>query len=121
MSSKYEKEWKRLAKKYPAIDKKKTQFERIISNIVYLGPLREFPAPLYGGSSERPQDVGTSGEDAAIVLWVGRNERKQIQLRRKVEKWIADFEIARNLKLHKLGPFFQLLLTDVGFGVTCPQ
>lgn len=94
-------------------------FEMAISNIIYLGPLREEPAPLYGAASERPQDVGTAGEDAATVLWVGRGEKKQIELRRKVEKWMAEFEIAKNIKLHKLGPFFQVLLKDWHTGITC--
>ena len=94
-------------------------FEIIISNIIYLGPLREEPAPLYGAASERPQDVGTAGEDAATVLWVGRGEKKQVELRRKVEKWMAEFEIAQNIKLHKLGPFFQVLLTDWNTGIRC--
>lgn len=88
-----------------------------ISNIIYLGPLREEPASLYSSASERPQDVGTSGEDAAAVLWVGRGEKKQIELRRKVEKWMSEFEIAKNIKLHKLGTFFQVLLTDWHTGV----
>lgn len=92
-------------------------FEIVISNIVYLGPLREEPAPLYGASNERPQDVGKAGEDAPSVLWVGRSEKKQIELRRKVEKWMAQFEIARNINLHKLGPFFQVLLTDWHSGI----
>lgn len=35
MSSKYEKEWKRLAKKYPAIEKKKTPFQRFIDKQGY--------------------------------------------------------------------------------------
>jgi len=94
-------------------------FEIVISNIIYLGPLREEPAPLYGAASERPQDVGTAGEDAATVLWVGRGEKKQIELRRKVEKWMEEFEIARNIKLHKLGPFFQVLLKDWHTGIMC--
>lgn len=94
-------------------------FEIEVSNVIYLGPLREEPAPLYGAASERPQDVGTSGEDAATVLWVGRSEKKQIELRRKVEKWMAEFEIAKNIKLHKLGPFFQVFLTDWHTGIRC--
>jgi len=35
MKSKYEKEWKRLSKKYPAIEKKKTPFERFIDKQGY--------------------------------------------------------------------------------------
>lgn len=94
-------------------------FEEIISNIFYLGPLREEAAPLYGASSERPQDVGKSGEDAPTVLWVGRGERKQVKLKKKVEKWMDEFEIAKRIKLHKLGPFFQVLLTDWHSGIEC--
>ena len=92
-------------------------FEIIISKIVYLGPLREEPEPLYGASSERPQDVGKAGEDAPSVLWIGRGEKKQIELKKKVEKWMNEFEIARTIKLHKLGPFFQMFLTDWHSGI----
>ena len=94
-------------------------FEVAISNMFYLGPLRDEPAPLYGASSERPQDVGKSGADAPSVLWVGRGERKQIELRKKVEKWMSRFEISKNIRLHKLGPFFQILLTDWHSGIRC--
>lgn len=93
------------------------QFELMILNIIYLGPLREAPAPLYGGVSERPQDVGTAGEDAATVLWVGRGERKQKELKRKVEKWMDTFEISKRINLKKLGPFFQVYLTDWYTGI----
>ena len=104
-----------------------SQFEVLASSIFYIGPLREEPAVLYSGVFERPQDVGTAGEDAAAVLWVGRGEKKQRELRRKVESWMNKFEMAKNIQFKKLGPFFQIWvtdwytnvksnLTDVGFG-----
>lgn len=93
------------------------RFEENMLNIFYLGPLREAPMPLYGGTSERPRDVGTAGEDAAIVLWVGRSEKKQIELKRKVERWMDQFEIATKINLQKLGPFFQVYLTDWYTGI----
>jgi predicted ATPase len=92
-------------------------FEVNLSNISYLGPLREEPAPLYGASSERPQDVGKSGGDMPSVLWTGRSEKKQEELRRKTEKWMAEFNISNKLELHKLGAFFQILLRDYYSGV----
>ena len=94
-------------------------FEEAASSIIYLGPLRVEAAPMYAASGERPQDVGKSGEDAPAVLWVGRGEKKQVQLRKKVEKWMAEFEIAKRIRLHKLGPFFQVLLTDWHSGIVC--
>lgn len=92
-------------------------FEIAFSKIYYLGPLRQEPAPLYGASSQRPQDVGKSGEDATTVLWVGRSEKKQKELKKKVEKWMERFQIASALRLHKIGPFFQVYLTDWFTGI----
>lgn len=94
-------------------------FEEVVSDIFYLGPLREEAAPVYGVSGERPQDVGKSGQDTPGVLWIGRSERRQVQLKKKVEKWLDEFEIAKRIKLHKLGPFFQVLLTDWHSGIEC--
>ena len=54
-----------------------------------------------------------------MVLWVGRGERKQIELKKKVDKWMNTFQIAKNMDLHKLGPFFQILVSDWHSGVKC--
>ena len=95
-----------------------SQFETAISRIIYLGPLREVPGRLYAGIAERPQDVGTAGEDAVHVLWLGRGEKKQIELRKKVGKWMAEFDIAKEMKLRQVaGPYFQLTLSDKHTGI----
>jgi predicted ATPase len=107
-----------------------SQFEENLSRVIYLGPLREEPSRLYAGIAERPQDVGIAGEDAVHVLWLGKRERKQAELRRTVEKWMTAFDICKEMKLRQVeGPYFQLYfvdkhtgvkatLADVGFGAS---
>lgn len=93
-------------------------FETAASNIVYIGPLRVEAERLYMAAGERPQDVGTAGEDTINVLLVGRREKKQVELRKKVNKWMSELGIAYELKLRQLGgPYFQLYLTDWHTGV----
>ena len=93
------------------------QFEIMASNIYYIGPIREEPSILYSGAIERPQDVGISGEDAASVLWVERSVSKKATISRKVEYWLNEFQISKDITFKKLGPFFQLLLTDWHMGI----
>ena len=93
------------------------EFEMIVSNIFYIGPIREEPALLYSGVVERPQDVGTAGEDAASVLWIERSVSKKATLSKRVEYWMDKFEISKSFVFKKLGPFFQLLLTDWHMGI----
>ena len=93
-------------------------FERLITNIFYIGPIRKEPLLIYSGRSEQPREVGALGEDALQALWVGRYNKKQRQIKNKVDYWMKEFGIAKTTKLRKYSSsLFQYYLTDLHTGI----
>ncbi|MCG9126293.1 DUF3696 domain-containing protein [Candidatus Poribacteria bacterium] len=118
-------------------------FEKLFSNIAYLGPLREYPRRRYIWSGERPQDVGISGEEAIPALLAARAEgltsprlvnvkRSHKPIEYRILEWLQKMElidsfslepIAENRKdyefrVKKSRNSSEVLITDVGFGVS---
>lgn len=118
-------------------------FEKLFSNIAYLGPLREYPRRRYIWSGERPQDVGISGEEAIPALLAARAEgltsprlvnvkRSHKPIEYRILEWLQKMElidsfslepIAENRKdyefrVKKSRNSSEVLISDVGFGVS---
>lgn len=116
-------------------------FENQLDSIYYLGPLREYPQRDYLWARSKPRDVGSKGEKAidAILAASDSGERRNRVHKGKLRPFqemiaywlremglIHDFkvtEIARGsnrwqakLQVRKGGT--EVLLTDVGFGVS---
>lgn len=115
------------------------EFERRLSSLFYVGPLRDYPSRLYLWSGEVPEHVGGKGEHAieAILAAHGRtfnfaprgrtrNLAELVADRLKSMGLISDFRVTALGKhrkeyevLVKTGPQMpEVKLTDVGFGVS---
>lgn len=116
-------------------------FEHQMSNVYYLGPLREYPRRIYVWAGDQPESVGQRGELAIHALLAA--ERKGIKVntgprRRKktvterVAQWLKDLELIHSFSVKPLGEHRkeyevhvqryrhspEVSLTDVGFGVS---
>ena len=105
-------------------------FENLFSQILYLGPLREYPRRRYPWEGDHPKGIGQYGEKTISALLSGRIRR--LPTDEQIPKWLqrldlidsydvqpvsdtgGDYELL--VKQHKEGP--QVPLTDVGFGVS---
>lgn len=114
-------------------------FEEQLASLAYLGPLRERPGRLYRWSGEEPEHVGWRGERTVEALLAGQgreyNLRKRARLRPLqvvVADWlktlgvIDDFNVVPigsgrdeyEVRVRAPGRAHEVLLTDVGFGVS---
>ena len=105
-------------------------FENLFSQILYLGPLREYPRRHYPWKGDHPKDIGQYGEKTISALLSGRVRR--LPTDEQIPKWLQRLELidsydvqpvsdtggdyALLVKQHKGGP--EVRLTDVGFGVS---
>ena len=118
-------------------------FEGMFTQMIYLGPLREYPRRRYVWAGERPPDVGIRGEDAVAALLAARAEglrsgrgigrgRRYRAIEERILAWMQQMRlidsfslqpIAENrkdyefrVKKSKTSP--EVLITDIGFGVS---
>ena len=111
-----------------------------LSQLYYLGPLREYPRRQYTWGGERPSDVGLKGELVVPALIAGKNQKvyeserktKFNGLQARVAKWLVDLDLANdfkvqplyggsnlyNVKLRRNQNSPEVLITDVGIGVS---
>ncbi|MBI5172018.1 MAG: DUF3696 domain-containing protein [Candidatus Melainabacteria bacterium] len=117
----------------------------LLSNTFYIGPLREYPHRLYVSTGQAPSNVGTRGE-AAVDGLISRLEGIELHdpdgdedrfsvdenVFEMVVKWFKVFGLIDEMKLCSLGEgerYHQLklkakqstaevLITDVGFGIS---
>jgi hypothetical protein len=81
--------------------------EKEMSNIFYLGPLRENPSRYYAWSGQRPEDVGRRGELAIQALLASRGEpemgfgkgRPRQSLEERVAYWLAELGLLNEFAL----------------------
>ena len=105
-------------------------FENLFSQILYLGPLREYPRRRYPWKGDHPIGIGQYGEKTTSALLSGRIRRLPID--EQIPKWLQKLELIHSydvqpvsdtggdyellVKQYKDGP--EVPLTDVGFGVS---
>ena len=105
-------------------------FEKLFSQIRYLGPLREPPRPYYTWEGEHPEGVGQHGQEMVSALLSGRIHL--LDLDEQVPRWLQRLGLLDSYRLvpvsniengyeffvteHKGGP--EVRLMDVGFGVS---
>ena len=105
-------------------------FENLFSQILYLGPLREYPRRRYPWEGDHPKGIGQYGEKTTSALLSGRIRRLPID--EQILSWLQRLELIDSydvqpisdtnqdyellIKQHKGGP--EVPLTDVGFGVS---
>ncbi len=118
-----------------------SEYEECMDRIYYLGPLREYPKRQYVHIGSTPTDVGQRGQSSisAIIAATSKNEKCKLLGKRAsqpFQKIIAHHlkemglihsfriaEIAPNSRihqvlLHKNEGGTEVLLTDVGFGIS---
>jgi hypothetical protein len=115
--------------------------EKMLSEVRYLGPLREHPQRTYQWSGDTPEDVGQSGGQtvAAILAAQGagrrlnRGKRKTLrEFEAFIAGWLKDIGVIHSFSVHpvvegrkefevllKIHPWSpEVKITDVGFGVS---
>ncbi len=100
--------------------------DEILSNVAFLGPLREHPKRLYEVLGHKPGTIGTKGEYAPEILY--RNRKPALM--RNVNEWVKRFEFGYDLECRRVteGAFTMTLrrttkspkvnLADTGFGLS---
>ncbi|MGD0959367.1 MAG: DUF3696 domain-containing protein [Methylomonas sp.] len=117
------------------------QTEAVFNGLYFLGPIREYPKHIYSWSGEKPESVGSKGENtiAAILsairegweyrLW---NEAQAAHFGSLIQYWLERIGLTNGLAVHSIakdrneyevlvrthenGP--PVKITDVGFGVS---
>ena len=105
-------------------------FQRLLSSISYLGPLRRPPSRYYVGYGEQRGSVGSQGEFTPQLLFSSPQS-----IREKINHWFSQFEIPYTVHIRKLGSesigdvialalqdrrageVVELSSSDVGFGI----
>jgi predicted ATPase len=112
-----------------------TSFETALSDISYLGPLRDYPKRFYSWSGAAPSNVGKQGENtisALLAARVGGNKVGNISLENYIAEKLKELGLIDSFRIVELGGgtnVFRVLvqrtpespevsLTDVGFGVS---
>ena len=117
---------------------------QLLQNIIYLGPLRDYPHRNYAWTGATPSTVGHRGEEAIQVLLAETLQRANTKRRKRgsrpsrsatiesVTHWLRRLGIAESLSLEQVGrgariwearlhqqdSNSQINLADVGFGVS---
>ncbi|HSN98977.1 MAG TPA: DUF3696 domain-containing protein [Candidatus Nanopelagicales bacterium] len=119
------------------------ELERQLSGVQYVGPLREYPKRVYLWAGDRPESVGTRGEQAVAALLAARADKRKIPLGEGKGRRYPPFEAVIAAQLQRMGVIDsfevlpiapnrkdyevrvrrspgspEVLLTDVGFGVS---
>ena len=115
--------------------------ELLLDDLYYLGPLRAYPNRIYARSGAQPSDMGPAGESVvdAILSSRERSERIRRDWRKRsltIDKYVAewlkrlglihDFRVEAltegrrlfEVKVRKSPNSPEVLLTDIGFGVS---
>ena len=113
--------------------------ESLLEDLHYLGPLRVHPNRIYPRSGAQPLDVGSTGESLVDAILSSRERRERISLNpgsttieRYVSEWLRRLGLAHDfrvtalskgrrwfeVKLRKSPDSPEVLLTDMGFGVS---
>jgi predicted ATPase len=118
-----------------------SEYESMMDQIYYLGPLREYPKREYQWSGARPFDVGYRGERTvdSILSATIRGEKRNLGKRKAIKTfqeiiayWLKELGLIQEFKIEEIAKGSNLyraivkrdkespeaFLTDVGFGVS---
>ncbi len=117
------------------------EFERLLSHVSYLGPVREYPEREYTWSGSRPLDVGKRGERVIDAILAARQRGPDASsaggpaassLEETVARWLKKLGLIHSfsveplakdssiyqVRVQKSPSSAKVLITDVGFGVS---
>ena len=123
------------------LNKFEIEYEHLMDNIFYLGPLREYPQREYRWSGIQPVDVGPRGERTvdAILAATAKGEKRNLGFRKRkkpfqgmIAHWLREIGLIYTFDVNEIATGSQLyqarvkkdrgspetMLTDVGFGVS---
>ena len=109
--------------------------EEVLEDLHYLGPLRVHPNRIYPRSGAHPLDVGSAGESVVDAILSSRDRREKVAsttIDGYISEWLRRLGLAHDfrvtavgrgrrwfeVKLRKAPHSTEVLLTDVGFGVS---
>jgi len=115
--------------------------ETNLSNIYYLGPLREYPQRQYTWTGSQPNDMGRKGERYVDAILASRESNlkilrkmgsKKLSLEEYIAWWLKEIKVIDNftvkevksgtniyqVEVRKNTDSAPVLITDVGFGVS---
>jgi predicted ATPase len=116
------------------------EFEKFLKSLYYLGPLRDYPQRDYRWNGGEPEDVGQKGELSVGAILAARErgaylspgyKRKRQTIDERIAHWLKElglidsFTVDRigssnlfEVKVRKTSTSSEVLLPDVGFGVS---
>ncbi len=117
------------------------EFEKMLRNVLYLGPLREYPRREYKWAGGDPADMGRRGEFAIAAILASRESghvisrgkgKARFSLEEYVAFWLKEMQLIESFRIEEIKPgtnIYQVfvrrsegspevLITDVGFGVS---
>ncbi|RMF25888.1 MAG: DUF3696 domain-containing protein [Bacteroidetes bacterium] len=116
------------------------QLEELLKHVFYLGPLRDYPKRQYTWAGGEPGDMGFRGEKVVDALLASRKRakigrgkgRRQYSVEEYVAHWLKELRLIHSFRLEHIedsGNLYrvkvqktplsaEVLLTDVGFGVS---
>lgn len=82
------------------------ELERVLKNIFYLGPLRQYPRPSYTWAGQAPSDVGFQGENTVAALLAGverefnvGGKTRYVALQQIVARWLVKLGVAEGFQV----------------------
>lgn len=112
-------------------------FERLMSRVTYLGPLRAYPERQYTWAGAQPEDMGARGERWVHAILASRDKGKKKDWRYRtleahVAWWLKNLGLIHSFRVEpvtegsnlyrvvvQISPrSSEVLITDVGFGVS---
>jgi predicted ATPase len=117
------------------------EVEKLFSRMYYLGPLRDYPKRQYSWAGSQKQAIGSKGEYVIEALLASRKDiksqikispRKKQSIEEYVAHWLKELELIYDfrveelaegsnlyqVKVRKTPESSEVLITDVGFGVS---
>jgi len=117
------------------------ELEKMLRNVYYLGPLRDYPRREYTWAGGDPADMGRRGEYAVAAILAARESGKKIargkgkpklSLEEYVAYWLKELKLIDEFRVEEIKKGTNLyrvfvkrspgssevLITDVGFGVS---
>lgn len=111
------------------IDDVSLAIQNMLSDISYLGPLRQKPERYYTWNKNKPEAIGQDGSQAIPALLASAQNNDGVNLVKEISKWLKRMGVADKLVVKRIGTSTQYSilvhrdgvvanLLDVGVGIS---
>lgn len=118
-----------LAERGAGIDDMSLVIQNMLSDISYLGPLRQKPERYYTWNKNKPEAIGQDGSQAIPALLASVQNKDGTNLVKEISKWLKRMGVADKLVVKRIGTSTQYSilvhrdevvanLLDVGVGIS---